>query len=99
MIVYTLNNNKRKNMSIFDKEVKLEDIKDLDKRYEVMRKTVEYALDKCETEVSNLIEEYNESLPEDNDYSEEVSNYTEVDTVDLHSSFNELRDYIEDYSQ
>jgi hypothetical protein len=86
-------------MSIFNKEVKLENIKDLDKRYEVMRKTVEYALDKCETEVSNLIEEYNESLPEDNDYSEEVSNYTEVDTVDLHSSFNELRDYIEDYSQ
>jgi hypothetical protein len=99
MIDYTLNNNKRKNMSIFNKEVKLENIKDLDKRYEVMRKTVEYALDKCETEVSNLIEEYNESLPEDNDYSEEVSNYTEVDTVDLHSSFNELRDYIEDYSQ
>ena len=98
MIVYTLNNNKRKNMSIFNKEVKLENIKDLDKRYEVMRKTVEYALDKCETEVSNLIEEYNKSLPEDNDYSEEVSNYTEVDTVDLHSSFNELRDYIEDYS-
>ena len=99
MIDYTLNNYKRKNMSIFNKEVKLENIKDLDKRYEVMRKTVEYALDKCETEVSNLIEEYNESLPEDNDYSEEVSNYTEVDTVDLHSSFNELRDYIEDYSQ
>jgi hypothetical protein len=99
MIDYTLNNNKRKNMSIFNKEVKLENIKDLDKRYEVMRKTVEYAIDKCETEVSNLIEEYNESLPEDNDYSEEVSNYTEVDTVDLHSSFNELRDYIEDYSQ
>jgi|TARA_R110002153_G_scaffold58689_1_gene160805 hypothetical protein len=99
VIDYTLNNNKRKNMSIFNKEVKLENIKDLDKRYEVMRKTVEYAIDKCETEVSNLIEEYNESLPEDNDYSEEVSNYTEVDTVDLHSSFNELRDYIEDYSQ
>ena len=86
-------------MSIFNKEVKLENIKDLDKRYEVMRKTVEYAIDKCETEVSNLIEEYNESLPENSDYSEEVSNYTEVDTVDLHSSFNELRDYIEDYSQ
>ena len=79
--------------------MKLKEIQDLDKRYEVMRKTVEYALDKCETEMSNLIEEYNESLPEDNDYSEEVSNYTEVDTVDLHSSFNELRDYIEDYSQ
>jgi len=78
-------------MSIFNKEVKLENIKDLDKRYEVMRKTVEYAIDKCETEVSNLIEEYNESLPED-------SNYTEVDTVDLSSKFSELNDYVEDYS-
>ena len=78
-------------MSIFDKEVKLENIKDLDKRYEVMRKTVEYAIDKCETEVSNLIEEFNESLPEDSDYNE-------VDTVDLSSKFSELNDYVEDYS-
>ena len=78
-------------MSIFDKEVKLENIKDLDKRYEVMRKTVEYALDKCDTEVSNLIEEFNESLPEDSDYNE-------VDTVDLSSKFYELNDYVEDYS-
>ena len=93
MIVYTLNNNKRKNMSIFDKEVKLEEIKDLDKRYEVMRKTVEYAIDKCENEVSNLIEEYNESLPEDNE------DYNEVDTVDLSNLFTQLNEYVEDYSQ
>jgi len=93
MIGYTLNNNKRKNMSIFDKEVKLEEIKDLDKRYEVMRKTVEYAIDKCETEVSNLIEEYNESLPEDNE------DYNEVDTVDLSNLFTQLNEYVEDYSQ
>ena len=78
-------------MSIFNKEVKLEDIKDLDKRYEVMRKTVQYALDKCETEMSDLIEEFNESLPEDSDYNE-------VDTVDLSSKFSELNDYVEDYS-
>ena len=80
-------------MSIFDKEVKLEEIKDLDKRYEVMRKTVEYALDKCEIEVSNLIEEYNESLPEDNE------DYNEVDTVDLSNLFTQLNEYVEDYSQ
>jgi len=80
-------------MSIFDKEVKLEDIKDLDKRYEVMRKTVEYAIDKCEIEVSNLIEEYNESLPEDNE------DYNEVDTVDLSNLFTQLNEYVEDYSQ
>ena len=78
-------------MSIFNKEVKLEDIKDLDKRYEVMRKTVQYALDKCETEMSDLIEEFNESLPEDSDYNE-------VDTVDLDAKFDDLADYIEDYS-
>ena len=83
---------KGKHMSIFNKEVKLEDIKDLDKRYEVMRKTVQYALDKCETEMSDLIEEFNESLPEDSDYNE-------VDTVDLSMKFSELQDYIEDYSQ
>ena len=82
---------KGKYMSIFNKEVKLEDIKDLDKRYEVMRKTVEYALDKCETEMSDLIEEFNESLPEDSDYNE-------VDTVDLSMKFDEMRDYVEDYS-
>ena len=75
-------------MSIFKKEVKLEDIKDLDKRYEVMRKTVQYALDKCETEMSDLIEEFNESLPEDSDYNE-------VDTVDLSMKFDEMRDYVE----
>ncbi len=80
-------------MSIFDKEVKLEEIKDLDKRYEVMRKTVEYAIDKCEIEVSNLIEEYNESLPEDNE------DYNEVDTVDLSNLFTQLNEYVEDYSQ
>jgi len=79
-------------MSIFDKEVKLEDIKDLDKRYEVMRKTVEYAIDKCEIEVSNLIEEYNESLPEDNE------DYNEVDTVDLSNLFTQLNEYVTDYS-
>ena len=82
---------KGKHMSIFNKEVKLEDIKDLDKRYEVMRKTVQYALDKCETEMSDLIEEFNESLPEDSDYNE-------VDTVDLSMKFDEMRDYVEDYS-
>jgi len=79
-------------MSIFDKEVKLEEIKDLDKRYEVMRKTVEYAIDKCEIEVSNLIEEYNESLPEDNE------DYNEVDTVDLSNLFTQLNEYVTDYS-
>ena len=41
--------------------------------------------------MSNLIEEYNESLPEDSDYNE-------VDTVDLSMKFDDMRDYVEDYT-
>ena len=69
--------------------MKLKEIQDLDKRYEVMRKTVEYALDKCETEMSNLI-----GTGED----EDNNNFQLVDTVDLSSKFSDLSDYLEDYS-
>ena len=41
--------------------------------------------------MSDLIEHFNESLPEDSDYNE-------VDTVDLSMKFDEMRDYVEDYS-
>ena len=41
--------------------------------------------------MSGLIEEYNESIEDNEDESE-------VDTVDLSSKFSELSDYIEDYS-
>ena len=59
--------------------------------YEKLSEEVSKLLNDTETKMSNLIEEYNESLPED-------SNYTEVDTVDLSMKFDDLSDYLEDYS-
>ena len=59
--------------------------------YEKLDEEVSKLLNDTETKMSNLIEEYNESLPED-------SNYTEVDTVDLSMKFDDLSDYLEDYS-
>ena len=46
---------------------------------------VKSLLDKTETEMFKLIEDYNESVPY-------------VDTVDLNAKFDNLADYIEDYS-
>ena len=59
--------------------------------YEKLDEEVSKLLNDTEEKMSDLIEKYNESLPEDSDY-------TEVDTVDLSSKFSELNDYVEDYS-
>ena len=60
--------------------------------YEKLQEKVSKLLDDTEATMSGLIEEYNESIENDEDS-------TEVDTVDLSSKFSELSDYIEDYSQ
>ena len=60
--------------------------------YEKLSEEVSKLLNDTEEKMSNLIEEYNESLSENSDY-------TEVDTVDLSMKFDDLSDYIEDYSQ
>ena len=59
--------------------------------YEKLQEKVSKLLDDTEATMSGLIEEYNESIEDDEDS-------TEVDTVDLSSKFSELSDYIEDYS-
>ena len=51
---------------------------------------VKSLLDKTETEMFKLIEDYNESIEDDEDL-------TEVDTVDLSSKFDDLKDYVSDY--
>ena len=51
---------------------------------------VKSLLDKTETEMFKLIEDYNESLGDNEDL-------TEVDTVDLSSKFDDLKDYVSDY--
>ena len=56
--------------------------------YEELQDKVSDILDKAETEMENLIEKFNEN----NDES------IEVDTVDLHLRFEDLNNYVEDYS-
>ena len=60
--------------------------------YEELQEKVSKLLDDTEEKMSNVIEEYNESI-------EDKEDENEVDTVDLSGKFSELQDYIEDYSQ
>ena len=58
---------------------------------ETLHEKVSKLLDDTEEKMSDLIHEYNESIEDDEDE-------TEIDTVDLSSKFDDLKDYIEDYS-
>ena len=51
---------------------------------------VKSLLDKTETEMFKLIDDYNESIEDNEDLME-------VDTVDLSSKFDDLKDYVSDY--
>jgi len=53
---------------------------------------VKSLLDKTETEMFKLINEYNESIEDNEDLNE-------VDTVDLSSKFDDLKDYVSDYGE
>tara|TARA_Y200000002_G_scaffold334679_1_gene301819 strand:+ start:290 stop:478 length:189 start_codon:yes stop_codon:yes gene_type:complete len=53
---------------------------------------VKKLLDDTETKMFDLIEEYNESIEDNEDVSE-------VDTVDLSSKFDDLKDYVSDYGE
>ena len=72
--------------------------------YEKLSEEVSKLLNDTETKMFKLINDYNEKIELSDEYenfseNENDNEFTLVDTVDLHSSFNELRDYIEDYSQ
>ena len=58
---------------------------------EQLNKKVSKLLEDTEDKMSDLIEEYNESIEDDEDA-------TEIDIVDLSSKFDDLKDYIQDYS-
>ena len=62
--------------------------------YEKLSKEVRKLLDNTEDKMIDLIDEYNLSIE---DKQHEYDN--EIDTVDLSSKFDDLKDYIEDYSQ
>ena len=55
--------------------------------YEKLSEKVKKLLDDTENKMNDLIEKYNES------------NEEEIDVVDLSMQFDNLKDYIEDYSQ
>ena len=59
---------------------------------EQLNKKVSKLLEDTEDKMTDLIEEYNESIEDNEDENE-------IDTVDLSGKFSELSDYIEDYSQ
>ena len=59
--------------------------------YEKLQEKVSKLLDDTEATMSGLIEEYNESIEDNEDENE-------IDTVDLSGKFSELSDYIEDYT-
>ena len=61
--------------------------------YEKLSKEVRKLLDNTEDKMIDLIDEYNLSIE---DKQHEYDN--EIDTVDLSSKFDDLKDYIEDYS-
>ena len=85
MIVYTLNNNKRKNMT---DQIQIEEM-----TYEKLSEEVKKLLNDTEEKMIDLIDEYNVSI-ENKQYEYE----NEIDTVDLSMKFDDLKDYIEDYS-
>ena len=93
MIVYTLNNNKRKYMTITNHE----------KEYDKMSESVKKLLENTETKMFKLIEDYNEKIELSDEYEnfsedEDANNFQIVDTVDLSSKFSELSDYLEDFT-
>ena len=61
-------------------------------KFEKLDNKVKKLLDKTESKMNSLIEEYNESLDENTD------DY-EVDAVDLPGHWERLKDYVTDYSE
>ena len=59
--------------------------------YEKLSEKVKKLLDNTEEKMNDLIEEYNESIEDNEDENE-------IDVVDLSMQFDNLKDYIEDYS-
>ena len=74
-----------------------------EKEYDTMSESVKKLLDDTETKMSKLINDYNEKIELSDEYEnfsedEDNNNFQLVDTVDLSSKFDELNDYLEDYT-
>ena len=74
-----------------------------EKEYEQMSESVKKLIDDTETKMFKLINDYNEMIELSDEYEnfsedEDANEFTLVDTVDLSMKFDDLSDYIEDYS-
>ena len=74
-----------------------------EKEYDTMSESVKKLIENTETKMSKLINDYNEMIELSDEYEnfsedEDANNFQLVDTVDLHGKFDELNDYIEDYT-
>ena len=74
-----------------------------EKEYEQMSKSVTKLLDDTQTKMFKLINDYNEKIELSDEYenfseNENDNEFTLVDTVDLSMKFDDLSDYLEDYS-
>ena len=72
------------------KTTKGENTMNIDKYAELNNK-VDSLLAETNKKMTDLIDQYNESIEDDEDA-------TEIDTVDLDAKFDDLAEYIEDYS-
>ena len=74
-----------------------------EKEYDKMSESVKKLLDDTETKMFKLINDYNEMIELSDEYenfseNENDNEFTLVDTVDLSMKFDDLSDYLEDYS-
>ena len=67
---------------------------DLDKEYDIMNDKVKKVLDDAESKMIDLIDNFNEKV--ENDENDET--FHEIETSDLVMKFDDLKDYVEDYS-
>ena len=64
---------------------------DLDKEYDKMNDKVKKVLDDAESKMIDLIDDFNEKVEND-------ETFHEIETSDLTMKFDDLKDYVEDYS-
>ena len=74
-----------------------------EKEYDTMSESVKKLIDDTETKMFKLINDYNEKIELSDEYEnfsedEDTNNFQLVDTVDLSMKFDDLSDYLEDYT-
>ena len=74
-----------------------------EKEYDKMSESVKKLIDDTETKMFKLIEDYNTKVEESDEYenfseNENENEFSLVDTVDLSNLFEQLNEYIDDYT-